>query len=114
MEPGSLLTGLRAVGEPTRLRMLSVLAEWRGPRSGPLSGDEPGLCLSDLVLALGLPHALVLHHLKTLCQARLVETERRGRWAIYRVRGDCLRLLGEALLDLDGHHESGWRMELAV
>ena len=114
MEPGSLLIGLRAVAEPTRLRMLGLLAGWQGPRSGPLRGDEPGMCLSDLVLAVGLPHALVLHHLKTLCQAHLVETERRGRWAIYRVRVECLRPLGEALLTLGARSNSLWGSHLPV
>jgi ArsR family transcriptional regulator len=114
METGSLLMGLRAVAEPTRLRMLGLLTGWQGPRSGPLRSDEPGMCLSDLVLAVGLPHALVLHHLKTLCQAHLVETERRGRWAIYRVRIECLRPLGEALLMLGARHESAWESPLPV
>ncbi len=95
-----LLCGLRAVAEPTRLRVLELLSEWSGPRSGPLRPDEPGLCLSDLELAVGLPHPLVSHHVRTLCQAQLVEAEKRGRWTIYRVRRDRLQPLGRALLAL--------------
>jgi len=98
--PSDLLSALRAVAEPTRFHVLQVLGRWSGPRSGPLRPDEPGLCLSDLQLAVGLPHPLVWHHVRTLCDAQLVDSERRGRWTIYRMRRERLQPLGRALLAL--------------
>jgi ArsR family transcriptional regulator len=85
-----LLEGLRAVGEPTRLRMLQLLVGWSGPRAGPLQPGEPGLCLSDVELVVGLPHPLVCHHLRILKRAGLVEADRRGRWTVYRARQERL------------------------
>ena len=97
MPTEALLSSLRAIAEPTRLWILRLLLGWRGPRSGPLSPDEPGRCVSDLVLAGGLPNALVLHHLRILREAGLLESEKRGRWTVYRVRGERLALLGREL-----------------
>ena len=37
------------------------------------------------------------HHLRILKEANLVETERRGRWTVYRPRPDRVALLAEAL-----------------
>ncbi len=86
MGGNDLLEGLRAVGEPTRLRIVQVLVGWSGPRTGPLHPAEPGLCLSDVELVVGLPHPLVCHHLRILKRAGLVEADRRGRWTVYRAR----------------------------
>ncbi|HVP60180.1 MAG TPA: metalloregulator ArsR/SmtB family transcription factor [Myxococcaceae bacterium] len=98
MSPELLLPALRGLAEPTRLRIVALLSGWIGPRQGPLRCDEPGLCLTDLELAVGLPHPLVSHHVRTLCEAGLVESERRGRWTIYRIRPERLRPLGRVLL----------------
>lgn len=100
MPPEALLPLLRALGEPTRLFLVRLLLEWPGPRTGPLQPSEPGLCLSDLELAVGLPHPLVSHHLRTLKRAGVVESEKRGRWTVYRVRGERLSALGRALSGL--------------
>jgi ArsR family transcriptional regulator len=97
MSGNELLSALKAVAEPTRLRMLELLLGWEGPRAGPVRSGERGLCLSDLELLVGLPHALVSHHLRILKEANLVETERRGRWTVYRPRPDRVAQLAEAL-----------------
>src|SRR5215468_9404095 len=75
-----LLPLLRALAEPTRLWMVRLLVEWAGPRTGPLQPGERGLCLTDIELAVGLPHPLVSHHLRILREAGVVESEKRGRW----------------------------------
>lgn len=97
MGGSDLLEGLKAVGEPTRLRMLQLLVGWNGPRTGPLHPEEPGLCLSDVELVVGLPHPLVCHHLRILKRAGLVETDRRGRWTVYRARQERLTELAVEL-----------------
>src|SRR6516164_1754457 len=66
MSANELLSALKAVAEPTRLLMLELLLGWEGPRTGPVRSGERGLCLSDLELLVGLPHALVSHHLRIL------------------------------------------------
>ena len=97
MSANELLSALKAVAEPTRLRMLELLLGWEGPRTGPVRSGERGLCLSDLELLVGLPHALVSHHLRILKEAGLVETERRGRWTVYRPCQERVTLVAEAL-----------------
>src|SRR5262249_3180634 len=92
-----LLGALKAVAEPTRLRMLELLLGWEGPRAGPVRSGEQGLCLSDLELLVGLPHALVSHHLRILKEANLVETGRRGRWTVCRPRPERVARRAEPL-----------------
>src|SRR5262249_1027697 len=112
MNADELLGALKAVAEPTRLRMLQLLLGWDGPRAGPVRPGERGLCLSDLELLVGLPHALVSHHLRILKVALLVEPERRGRWTVYRPRADRVALGAESLL-AGGSHLPGTDAELA-
>ena len=95
-----LLPSLRAIAEPTRLWMVRLLVEWAGPRTGPLRPGERGLCLTDIELAVGLPHPLVSHHLRILREAGVVESEKRGRWTVYRVRTESLARIARALAGL--------------
>jgi ArsR family transcriptional regulator len=99
MPPDALMPLLRALAEPTRLWLVRLLLQWHGPRNGPIRPGEPGLCLSDIELAAGLPHPLVSHHLRILRESGVVESEKRGRWTVYRVSGERLGLL---LLGLRG------------
>jgi ArsR family transcriptional regulator len=66
----------KALGDPVRLRLLSMIA------SGP--GGE--VCVCDLTPAFDLSQPTISHHLKLLRQAGLVDSERRGTWVYYRVR----------------------------
>lgn len=102
MPPDTLVPLLRALAEPTRLWLVQLLLQWRGPRNGPLHAGEPGLCLCDIELAVGLPHPLVSHHLRILREAGVVESEKRGRWTVYRVSGERLHTL---VLGLSGLSE---------
>ena len=90
---------LRALGHPTRLRMLSLM--W----SGPLSA-------AALAAELGISHGLASQHLRTLDRAGLVElaevrAKRGGRERLYRTvkgsplsdRTDASPLLTEALVN---------------
>jgi ArsR family transcriptional regulator len=61
---------LAAVAEPTRLRLLALIA--------------PGeVCVCDLVGALDLPQPLVSRHLGVLRRAGLVSARRDGLWMHY-------------------------------
>lgn len=63
---------LRAMADPTRVRILHLL------REGPL-------CVGDLVSVLNLSQPKVSRHLACLRRARLVEDEKRGLWCFYRL-----------------------------
>lgn len=70
-----LLNGLRAAAEPTRLRILALLAE----------GE---LTVSELTRILGQSQPRVSRHLKLLCDAGLAIRIPEGTWAFYRLAGD--------------------------
>jgi ArsR family transcriptional regulator, arsenate/arsenite/antimonite-responsive transcriptional repressor len=74
---------LRALADPARLRLVSLLAA------------EPGreACGCDLTQPLGLSQPTVSHHLKVLFEAGLLGRERRGRWVYYALREDRLASL---------------------
>ena len=84
----SVLTGLRAVAEPTRLRLVLLCA-------------EAELTVSELVGILGQSQPRVSRHLKLLCDAGLLDRFREGAFAFYRLarRGDGADL-ARALLRL--------------
>jgi len=67
-----LLAGLRAAAEPTRLRILALLAE------GELS-------VSEIVQVLGQSQPRVSRHLKLLADGGLIERLPEGQWVFYRL-----------------------------
>ncbi len=70
-----LLARLRAVAEPTRLRLLSLCAD----------GE---MTVSELTRILGQSQPRVSRHLKLLCDAGLVERRPEGSWVFYRLADD--------------------------
>lgn len=66
---------LKAVADPVRLRLLSII---RASESGEA-------CVCDLTPAVGLAQPTVSHHLKVLAEAGLIEREKRGTWAWFRL-----------------------------
>jgi ubiquinone/menaquinone biosynthesis C-methylase UbiE/DNA-binding transcriptional ArsR family regulator len=66
----AVLVGLRAVAEPTRLRLLLLCA-------------EAELTVSDLVGILGQSQPRVSRHLKLLCDAGVLDRVREGAFAFY-------------------------------
>ena len=84
-EAAVLAVRMKAVADPTRLRLLSLL----------LANPDQQACTCDLTEPLGLTQPTVTHHLRRLYDAGLVRTERRGVWTYYRV-------VPQALADLAG------------
>ncbi|MGW3952692.1 ArsR/SmtB family transcription factor [Streptomyces sp. NPDC004752] len=75
----------KALGDPVRLRLLSMIAS--------RSGGE--VCVCDLTPAFDLSQPTISHHLKLLRQAGLIDCERRGTWVYYWVLPPVLdRLAG--------------------
>lgn len=68
----SLSVRFKALADPTRLAIVNRLA--RDP--------EACVCQFD---SLGLSQPTISHHLKILREAGLVEADRRGTWAYYRL-----------------------------
>nr|WP_246260716.1 metalloregulator ArsR/SmtB family transcription factor [Cellulomonas taurus] len=79
---------LKALGDPLRLRMLSLIA------TSP-TGEA---CVCDLATVAEVSQPTVSHHLKLLKDVELLTSERRGTWVYYRVR-PALRGAVTTLLD---------------
>lgn len=86
-EAERLAAVLKAVAEPTRLRLLSMVAASEGQEA----------CVCDLTEPVGLSQPTVSHHMKVLVDAGLLEREKRGVWAYYRLVPDRLAAVAQAL-----------------
>jgi ArsR family transcriptional regulator len=88
----------RALGDPTRLRILELLA-----------GGER--CVCDVVEHMDIPQPLLSHHLKTLKAAGFLIARKAGRWSYYRLDPErleaCICALEEALAKYDKAAEKG-------
>lgn len=71
----SLARSLKAIADPARLRLMSIIAAQNGAE----------VCNCDLTEPLGLGQPTVSHHLKVLVDAGLLSRDKRGTWAYYRV-----------------------------
>jgi len=78
----------KALGDPTRVRLLSLIA----------ATDAREACICDLTEPVGLSQPTVSHHMKQLVEAGLATREQRGRWAYYRVVDGALAAAAQALL----------------
>jgi ArsR family transcriptional regulator len=77
----------KALGDPTRVRLLSLIAAHQGGEA----------CICDLTEPVGLSQGTVSHHMKLLADAGLVSRDQRGKWAYYRVETETLTGLSAAL-----------------
>jgi ArsR family transcriptional regulator, arsenate/arsenite/antimonite-responsive transcriptional repressor len=78
---------LKAVADPARLRLLSMVAAHDGGEA----------CVCDLTGPLGLSQPTVSHHLKVLVDAGLLSRDKRGVWAWYRLVPGALDALAAVL-----------------
>ena len=63
----------KALGDPVRLRLVSLI--------GAHQGGE--VCVCDLTAAFDLTQPTISHHLKVLREAGIIDSERRGTWVYY-------------------------------
>jgi ArsR family transcriptional regulator len=89
-EAGATAALFKALADPTRVRIVNMLAR----------ADEP-VCVCELTPGLGLSQPTVSHHLKKLVQAGLLEREQRGVWAFYSLDREGLERAA-GVLDLKG------------
>ncbi len=80
-EAARLARVFKALADPTRIAIVHRL-----------SGAE-SVCVCELTDAFELSQPTISHHLKQLRDAGLVESERRGTWAHYRLVPDALEQL---------------------
>jgi ArsR family transcriptional regulator len=74
-----------ALGDPVRLRLLSLVAQ---------AGE---VCSCDLEDPLGKSQPTISHHTKALADAGLIVGEKRGRWVMWQVVPERLAALRAAL-----------------
>jgi ArsR family transcriptional regulator len=77
----------KALSDPTRVRLLSMIA----------AHEHGEACVCDLTEPVGLSQPTVSHHLKQLVLAGLITREQRGKWAYYRVVDSALGTLADTL-----------------
>jgi ArsR family transcriptional regulator len=81
----ALAQGFAALGDPVRLRLLSLIAA---------AGE---CCSCDLEAPLAKSQPTISHHTKALAEAGLIEGEKRGRWVWWRVVPERLEALRATL-----------------
>jgi ArsR family transcriptional regulator, arsenate/arsenite/antimonite-responsive transcriptional repressor len=80
-----LAGGFNALGDPVRLRLLSLLA----------AAPEGEICVCEFIQPIGKSQGTISHHLKILADANLVHGDRRGKWVWYSLdRGRLAELRG--------------------
>jgi ArsR family transcriptional regulator, arsenate/arsenite/antimonite-responsive transcriptional repressor len=83
----SLARLLKAVADPARLQLLSLI------KASP-DGES---CVCDLTVPLALSQPTVSHHLRVLTDAGLLTRARRGTWAWYSINSERLQELSALL-----------------
>ncbi|MET7888724.1 metalloregulator ArsR/SmtB family transcription factor [Streptomyces avermitilis] len=78
----------KALGDPVRLRLMSMIAS---------RGEGGEVCVCELTPAFDLSQPTISHHLKLLRQAGLIDCERRGTWVYYWVLPGVLARLAAFL-----------------
>ncbi|SMY12676.1 ArsR/SmtB family transcription factor [Brevibacterium jeotgali] len=78
-DAGRVAKKLKALADPTRLRLLSHVAA---------QGCD-AVCACDLVDVLDISQPTISHHMKKLVEAGLLTREQRGKWAHYTVTRDA-------------------------
>jgi ArsR family transcriptional regulator len=78
---------LKALGDPVRLRLMSLVA----------SHADGEACVCDLQEAFDLSQPTISHHLKVLHEVGLLDRSKRGVWVYYKARPEALTDLASLL-----------------
>lgn len=84
----NLARSLKAISDPARLRLISMVA----------AHADAEACVCDLTEPLGLSQGTVSHHLKILVDAGIFTRDKRGTWAYYRLVPGALDSLARVLI----------------
>ncbi|MCV7410709.1 transcriptional regulator [Mycobacterium florentinum] len=86
-QAATLATMFKALGDPVRLRLLSLIASHPGGEA----------CVCEISSTFDVSQPTISHHLKLLRAAGLIDCERRGTWVYYWVIPSALQQLSSAL-----------------
>lgn len=86
----ALAGSLKALADPTRLRLVSMVA----------AHEDGEACVCDLTEPLGLSQPTVSHHLKILVEAGFLTRSKRGLWAYYRLVPGALDSVSRLLITM--------------
>lgn len=84
----NLARSLKAIADPARLRLISMIA----------AHQDSEACVCDLTEPLGLGQPTVSHHLKVLVDAGIITRDKRGTWAYYKLVPGALDSLATLLV----------------
>lgn len=79
---------LKALADPTRLRLLSIVA----------AAADGEACACDLTEPVGLAQPTVSHHLRILTEAGFLSRTQRGTWAYFRLVPGALDRVAQTLV----------------
>lgn len=82
-DPGQCAVYLKAIADPTRLRILNAL------KAGPLT-------VGDIALSLEIEAVLASHHLRALYHARIAVTEKDGKYVYYSLNDEFFARRGSS------------------
>jgi ArsR family transcriptional regulator len=86
-EATELAVGFSALGDPVRLRLLSMLA----------AAPDGEICVCEFIEPIGRSQGTISHHLRILGDAGLVHGDRRGKWVWYSLDRHRMATLRRAL-----------------
>lgn len=86
-DAADLAATFKALADPTRVRLLSLVASSAGAEA----------CVCDLTEPVGLSQPTVSHHLRILVDAGLLTRSKRGVWSYYAVVPGALEAIASAL-----------------
>ncbi len=86
-EAEQLALTMKALADPARLRLLSIVA----------ASEDSEACVCDLIEPVGLSQPTVSHHLKVLTTAGFLERSKRGTWAYYKLVPGALDRVSQLL-----------------
>lgn len=78
---------LKALADPNRLQLLSLIQ----------AAPEQEACVAELTEPLGLSQPTVSHHLRILAEAGVVQRDKRGVWAYFRLVPETMRIVADLL-----------------
>jgi ArsR family transcriptional regulator len=86
-EAQRLAVALKALAEPARLRLLSIIS----------AASPEWVCVCELTDGVELSQPTVSHHLRILTDAGILGREQRGKWAFYGLVPDALATVADAI-----------------
>jgi ArsR family transcriptional regulator, arsenate/arsenite/antimonite-responsive transcriptional repressor len=86
-EAETLASSFKALSDPVRLRLLSLIA----------NTPDGEVCVCNLIEPVARSQPTVSHHLSILVKSGLIEREQRGKWAWYKVNAESVEMLRTAL-----------------